>query len=73
MFGWLVTNEPELCHLKKAVLMLVAAKILGFRIHFSDDVKEKKHQIVPAQLLKSEFVNGPALHSDECWTTLELC
>jgi glycine cleavage system regulatory protein len=30
MFGWKATNKPEPCHLKKVVLMLVAANILGF-------------------------------------------
>jgi hypothetical protein len=46
MFGWLAANKPEPRHLKKVVLMLVAAKILGFCIHFLDDDKEKKHPIV---------------------------
>jgi hypothetical protein len=40
MFGWKATNKPEPCHLKKVLLLLVAAKILGFRIHFSDDDEE---------------------------------
>jgi hypothetical protein len=72
MFGWLATNKPEPRHLKKVVLMLVAAKILGFRIHFSDDDKEKKHPIVLARLLKSDSTAGLALHSDEYWTKLRL-
>jgi hypothetical protein len=45
MFGWSASNKPKPRHLKKVALMLVAAKILGFRIHFSDDAQEKKHSI----------------------------
>jgi hypothetical protein len=72
MFGWLASNKPEPRHLKKVVLMLVAAKLLGFRVHFSDDDKEKKHPIVLARLLKNAHANGLALHSDECWTKIRL-
>ena len=52
--------------------MLVAAKILGFRIQFKDDDKEKKHPIVLARLLKSTYRVGLALHSDEYWTKIRL-
>jgi hypothetical protein len=40
MFGWKVTNKPEPCHLKKVVLMLAAAKILGFCIHCANENEE---------------------------------
>ncbi len=72
MFGWLAANKPEPRHLKKVVLMLVAAKILGFRIHFLDDDKEKKHPIVLARLLKNDLTHGLALHSDDYWTKIRL-
>jgi hypothetical protein len=72
MFGWSASNKPEPRHLKKVALMLVAAKILGFRIHFSDDDQEKKHPIVVARLLKNDLTNGLALHSDEHWTKIRL-
>jgi hypothetical protein len=72
MFGWLASNKPEPRHLKKVVLMLVAAKILGFRIHYLDDDKEKKHPIVLARLLKNDLTQGLALHSDDHWTRIRL-
>ena len=72
MFGWSASNKPEPRHLKKVALMLVAAKILGFRIHFSDDDQEKKHPIVLARLLKNDLTNGLALNSDEHWTKVRL-
>jgi hypothetical protein len=69
-FGWKGNNKPEPCHLKKVVLMLVAAKILGFHIHFVDDDEDKKHLIVLAWLLLSTHQIGLALHSDKYWTKL---
>jgi hypothetical protein len=72
MFGWKATNKPEPRHLKKLVLMLVAAKILGFRIHFADDDEERKFPIVLARLLTSQYRVGLALHSDEYWTKIRL-
>jgi hypothetical protein len=73
MFRWKATNKPEPRHIKKVLLLLVAAKILGFRIHFADNDKTKKHPIVLAWLLTSKFQVGLALHSDEYWTKLRLC
>jgi hypothetical protein len=72
MFGWKATNKPEPRNVKKVVLLLVAARILGFRIHFAEHDEEKKHPIVLARLLKSKFRVGLALHSDEYWTKLRL-
>ena len=72
MFSWKATNKPEPRNVKKVVLMLVAAKILGFCIQFKDDEEEKKHPIVLARLLKSTYHIGLALHSDEYWTKIRL-
>jgi hypothetical protein len=72
MFGWKANNKPEPRHLKKLVLLLLAANIMGFRIHFADKDEEKKHPIVLACLLRSEHRIGLALHSDEYWTKLWL-
>jgi hypothetical protein len=72
VFGWKATNKPEPRHLKKLVLMLLAAKILGFRIHFSSEDEERKHPIVLARLLPSQYRVGIALHSDEYWAKIKL-
>jgi hypothetical protein len=76
IFGWKATNKPEPRHLKKVILLLVAAKILGFRIHFVDEDEEKKHPIVLAWLLTSTYRIVLTLHSDSwfaCWGTTSGC
>jgi hypothetical protein len=72
MFGWKANNKPEPRHLKKVVLLLLSAKILGFRIQFAEDDEDKKHPIVLARLLPSHHRIGLAIHSDEYWTKIRL-